>query len=399
MKKTKLLSLISFAFATTLLLNACSNGNNNASQSYDGRVFDISEKHDNSLTVTTTKNGYQYDLSIQGSGKSIDFTRKEEVPWNPIIKKISAVTINEGILNIGDYFFYSLPLEYFILPQTVESVGDHSFSPDSVVYTYGSHLDNVPNAYYYSETKPTDSGKYFFVQDGVPHPWRNASVLFIGNSFTFRQGSEEDPAVPRYFKAIAENVNQSVDVDFVVRSSYSLAKYSDPKDELGKVVEQKLTTNSYDYVILQEQSTTPLTNYNSFFNAVVKLKNRISETQKNCETVLYETWGSPTGIQGTSYKTVGEMELALRSAYDKAGSEADCPVDYVGKAFTYAYENYPNIQLYAEDNRHQSNLGAYLSAAVHVRSLFNLNVSNVDDFCGLNPNECKAYLSVADTIC
>ena len=102
-------------------------------------------------------------------------------------------------------------------------------------------------------------------------------------------------------------------------------------------------------------------------------------------------------IQRAYGKSVTEMEAKLRTAYTNAAQETDSLIHYVGKAFTYAYDN-EHINIYNEDNRHQNGLGAYLSAAVHVKSLFKVGVSNVSDYCELSQNECKALLSVADTV-
>ena len=406
MKKNRLAYLLA-ATACVFSLAGCVNKENNNNQTYDGRIYDISVNQDQSLLAKSVKVGTDYELSIYGNGDGVDYNKKEAVPWNPIIKKITNVTIDEGITHIGDYYFFSLPLNYFVLPSTVETVGDHTFNKTSVIYTYGGLLNNIENdVYYYSETKPTGTGKYFYVDEyGEPHPWilSTVSVLFIGNSFTYRgnSGTEDNPEVPADFKKIAENLNIDVKVDAVTKGSHTLTKFADPSDEKGAVVETKLTTNSYDYVILQEQSTTPINNYNTFLSAVKKLKNRINQTQTNCKTILYETWGTPYNTQQdpTSYGTsVGAMEAKLRTAYKNAGEEADCPVHYVGKAFTYAYETL-NINIYADDNRHQNGLGAYLSAASHIRSMFKVNVSACTEYCGLDQTKCKALLGAADTNC
>ena len=69
------------------------------------------------------------------------------------------------------------------------------------------------------------------------------------------------------------------------------------------------------------------------------------------------------------------------------------------------------INIYAKDNRHQNEFGAYLSALCHVRSIYKINVSKCTEFCGLNEikgqteeqklevvNKCKALLSAVDKI-
>ena len=391
-------------------LSACGN-NKESNQTYDGRVFDISINQDKSLTATSKKDGNNYSLEISGKGRAKDYEKKESVPWNPIVKKITDVTINDGIENIGDYFFYSIPLEYFILPESVEEVGDHSFNEVSIIYTYGDELDNIPNeVYYYSETKPTEQGNYFHIVDGVPVVWQlsTLSFLFIGNSFTYRgvnTGNADNPEVPMYFKEIATNLDFDVIIDSVCAPSYTLTKYADKNDEKGKIVEEKLTTKKYDYVILQEQSTTPINNYDTFITAAKKLKARIDATQKDCKTVLYETWGTPynTTQEGTSEpakygSSVTAMEAKLRTAYTNAGNEMKCSVNYVGKSFSEAYD-VEHIDIYADDHRHQNGLGAYLSAASHVRSIFRVPVSGCTYyFDEAQKNECKSLLGITDKV-
>lgn len=380
------------------LLGACSESATNNS-SYDGKTYDVSKNNDSSLVVKSNKNGNYYELAISGSGEAIDFSSRTEVPWNPIIKKVNKLIIEENVKYIGDYFFNSLNFPYHILPKSITSIGEHSFNESSIIYTYGSKLFDSNNIYYFSENTPTQKGNYFHIVDGVPTIWTSmltdVSVLFIGNSFTYKQGTVENPAVPAYFSKILKNFDLNSTIDFVVKGSYKLVDYANPNDEMGAIVESKLTSNQYDFIILQEQSTTPINNYNTFNNAVKKLKTRISQTQKTAKVVLYETWGSPTAIAGTDFKTCGEMEMVLRKAYETSATENGCQVNYVGKVFTYVYETL-NINIYSEDNRHQSNLGAYLSAATHARSLFGFDMTKCTEFTDFTQSECAPLLGAVN---
>ena len=404
MKKTFTNFLFLFSI-TAVLLCACSN-NAESNTGYDGREFDISINQDKSLLLTSNKNNGRYSLTITGSGNAVDYSRKEEAPWYPLVKFVDQVSINEGITHIGNYFFSALNLDYYVLPSTVRSVGEHAFNDKAIIYTYGDELTNICNdVYLYSETAPTVAGNYFYMKEGVPTIWETSfspkSFLFIGNSFTYMTGTVEDPMVPKYFANIAKNLGHDVAVDYVVEGSYKLASYADPNDAKGAIVEQKLTTNKYDVVILQEQSTTPINNYTNFENAVKKLKARIDKTQNNCRTYLYETWDTPYNCNDkpeTYGTTVGEMEAKIRTAYTNCGETTGCYVNYIGKAFTYAYETL-NINVFYTDNRHQGANGSYLSAACHVKSIFKGQVSGCTEYCSLDQNECKTLLGVADTIC
>ena len=405
----KRISLNFFVFAISIFSLCACGQDSSKKQSYDGREFDISINNDNSLICKSEKVGNYYSLTITGNGASKDYERKELVPWNPIVKKVNKVTINEGISNIGDYFFNSLTLESYVLPKSVNSVGAHSFNKSATIYTFGGQLDNIENeVYYYSETKPTSSGNYFYMEEGLPQIWPNIpdkplSYLFVGNSFTYKgaYGTDDNAEIPAYFKKLANSLDIEVNVDYVTKGSHTLTKYADPTDEKGKVLEEKLTTNQYDYIILQEQSTTPINNYDTFLAAIKKIKARVNQTQTKCEVVLYETWGTPynTKQDPTSYgSTPGAMEAKLRTAYTNAGEAAGCKVNYIGKAFTYAYET-SKINIYNDDQRHQNGLGAYLSAACHVRSFYGTKMTHSTEYCDLgseHENECKTLLSVAD---
>ena len=394
----KLISLL--LFPTSMLLFSCS-GQSASSSGYDGREYDISVNGDGSLRAKSVASGVSYSLKISGQGKGKDYQSKNLVPWNPIAKRINKVEIESGITHIGDYYFNSINLDYVILPSTVTSIGEHSFGEGTKVFSYGAELENSPSyVYYYRESKPASKGNYFYMDGETPriYTYTTPNLLFVGNSFTYRPGTEEDAYVPKYFKAIAANLGQETNIDYVVKGSHTLTKFANENDEMGAIVDSKLKTKKYDYIILQEQSTAPINSYNSYTTAVTALKRKIAATQnKDCTTILYETWGSPTAIAGSSYKTCGEMEAALREATEKCAKENECKVHYIGKAFTYAYET-KKINVYAEDNRHQNDVGAYLSAAVHVRSLFGYNVRSCTEYCSLNAEEAKAILEIANAV-
>ena len=160
----------------------------------------------------------------------------------------------------------------------------------------------------------------------------------------------------------------------------------------GKTVEEKLSANNdYDVIILQEQSTRPVDNYNAFLSAARTLKQRIDETQTDCDVYLYATWGFPAGLNGT-YTTVPDMEAALRQAYKNVAKAIGADICSVGEAFTYVYEHYrydeaagTGIDLYFDDNndgnrtndRHPSYAGSYLAACVHAATILGIDPRSV----------------------
>ena len=394
----KKIIIVLFLFIVPFIITSCGD-KEKEQKGYDGRIFDISYNNDESVLATITQSGYNYELEISGSGKVKSYNSKDEVPWNVISKRIVKVTIKEGITNIGDYYFYSIPIDSYIIPSSVKSIEVNSFNSSAEIYSYSEEpIDKEcsNNIYYYSETNKTGSNYYWHMVGNLPVIWRKYKLLFIGNSFTFYPNKVENPCVVSVVKSLADDLGLNIEVDFVVKGAHTLKKFADAKDEQGMIVDQKLKAASdYDYVILQEQSTTPVNGYNNFKQGVEALLKKVNDTQKDCEVVLYATWGFPDGLNNSTFTTVPVMEGLIRDAYVRCADELDLSVSHVGEAFTYVYEKHPSINLYWTDNKHQGYAGAYLSACVHICTLFNIDVRNATFNGELSAEEASILRNVA----
>ena len=374
----KVKKILLFLFMFIFLFSLASCGEDENKQGYDGRVFDISVAQDESLVAITTKVGINHELVISGSGEAKTYSKKELVPWNAISKNINKVVIEDGIKNIGDYYFYSATLDSYYIPKTVEKIEVNSFNKNAIIYSYSTTPieENCENkVYYYSETSKLGLDQYWHMVNNIPVIWASYKILFIGNSFTFYPNKDTNPAVCLITKSLLDNLGLDVEVDYVVKGAHTLKKFADANDEKGMIVDQKLRESSdYDFVILQEHSTTPANGYNNFKQGVEALLNKINSTQEDCEVILYATWGFPSALNNSSFKTVPVMEALIRDGYEKCASEFNLRISHVGKAFTYVYENHKDINLYWTDDKHQSYAGAYLSSCVHICTLFNIDV-------------------------
>lgn len=404
MFKKNLLLIITLLIAL-LPLTSCGKDKNEQT-GYDGRVFDISDTKEDKVTAKISKTGNNYEITISGTGQAKSYAKKELVPWNAISKRITNVKIEEGVENIGDYYFYSATLQNYYLPSSVLQVEENSFNKSAVLYSY--HTSEINNnsendIYYYSETKPTKYGIYWHMVGDTPTIWKKTKILFIGNSFTYYPTdlySEANPGVVAITKELANNLGLDLEVDFVVKGAHTLKRFADASDEKGKIVDEKLKASAdYDFVILQEQSTTPAESYNSFNQGVTALVKKINDTQNNAKVYLYSTWGFPAGVsdKGT-FTSVSTMEGLIRAAYEKCASENDLKVCQVGKAFTYVYENYKDINLYWSDNKHQSFAGAYLSACVHLSTILSVDIRESSYYGILEESVAKTLQNVAHDI-
>ena len=199
-------------------------------------------------------------------------------------------------------------------------------------------------------------------------------ILFIGNSYTYFNDMPKS-----IFEVIAKEAGVDVEVESVVKGGWTLEKHADPAGETGDIVEQKLSGEPYDYVILQEQSLYPAISQERFFDAVRKLVLRIKNN--GAQPVLYSTWGRKCGsVKLEEINMTNEsMTYAVARSYRAIGEELHIPVAYVGLAFFDAGEK---VELYHEDKTHPSPEGSYLAALTLFLRMFGEHGDL--SYCGLN---------------
>lgn len=398
-------ALCAFMCALCIIMSGCDiimGGFGNSS-------WDISKDSSSAVTATLVKRGdSKYTLKISGKGYMQSWESKEEVPWNKQVTKINKVEIGEGVLSVGSNAFSGIAVSSLVLPESVLSVGKNFVSEDTLIFAYSDEIEyaeeDLENIYLYSEEIPRTGDRYWqsdksagdifdseeelfaagekywhFDDNDIAEKWEKTKVLFIGNSFTYRNGVVEySSGVPGIFDKVAEDLGYYVETYSITGPGWYLENHAKETDTCGKQVDKLLKAcDDFDYVVLQEQSTNPFENYNRFLNGVKALQTKINNTQDHAKIFLYETWGSPFSANERKI-TVPEMESKLREAYMKAAAECDLEVSYVGKAFTDVYKHEPSIYLYASDNRHQGYTGAYLSGCVHVGSILGADVRDTN---------------------
>lgn len=350
----------------------------------DGDSYDISVKGNGSIKATLHKIKGGFNLTVSGKGVTKNFKSADKVPWHYISKRITSLTIKNGITTIGNYLFYSLTsVQGCVLPASLTTIGTDGFNEDFELYSISeTGVQNYSSAtiYTYQENAPDVSDVYWHYKNGVPTVWSTVRMLFVCNSFTYYYD------IPKIVEGLAKSLNEMIAVEYVTKGSATLDDHSDHTSETGTQIYAKLSArNDYDYVILQEQSTRPVGNYNSFKTAAESLAKDVKNTQKKCEVRLYSTWGYADAADPL-HITIPDYEKLLRDAYIKCANEVANidDVNFVGPAFTEVFSNtkYQNINLYySKDNKHPSTYGAYLSACVHVLSLFKgIDIDSTDFF-------------------
>lgn len=411
--KTKFMKVLILVLSAVMMLGvvavfgACSN---------DQSSWNVSANDGGNVTASMEDNGrYGFVLKVSGSGAMKDFTSKKDAPWYRKSGRITDVVIENGVTNAGSNAFTDCATKSVVLPQSVTQIGNGAFGANTLVCAYGAiTATGGAIVYQYSESKPTGSGNYWHYMGDTVTVWESKAtkVLFIGNSFTYYND------IPQLFGQIATAAGADVVVESVTQGAWTLTKFADATDEYGKQVDDKLKASSdYDVVVLQEQSTRPLDNYNVFLTAAKALQKKIEETQTDCRIYLYATWGYQEAADVLKV-TIPEMELQLRDAYERAAQEIGAQVSYVGKAFTAVYQDHKTVNdeyftnpdkyandpekayylYYAVDNKHPSYTGSFLSACVHVATILGFN-PEISPFTGnLDEATAAAMKKVASSV-
>ena len=114
------------------------------------------------------------------------------------------------------------------------------------------------------------------------------NILFIGNSYTYFNKMPTE-----YFNKIAESAGITVNVESVTRGGWTLLKHASEEFEEGAKITSLLKENSYDYVVLQEQSFRPAVDPKRFFDGARALNEKIKAN--GATPFLYATWGRGEG--------------------------------------------------------------------------------------------------------
>lgn len=205
-------------------------------------------------------------------------------------------------------------------------------------------------------------------------------ILFIGNSFTYY-----NKMAKRLFSRLCEVTGYDVTVEQVTKGGNSLMKQADPLDVVenptenetgsGALVEELLSKNKYDFVIIQEQSGMPISDPDTFYKGARLLAEKVRKN--GAALYFYATWGYKEGYEKLPYHggTTEAMEMKLRAAYGTIARELGAEVCPVGAAFTDVYTNNgARINLYWRDLYHPNVAGSSLAAYTIFSKVFGVDV-------------------------
>lgn len=217
-------------------------------------------------------------------------------------------------------------------------------------------------------------------------------ILFIGNSFTYVND------LPAMLQELATEAGEEVLCDAVVKGGAKLSDCFDPEHQQYHNLAAKYPEQTWDTVILQDQSFNPVGDTENFLAAAKRIQ---AEVLQNGEQVFfYQTWAykEDTAKLDTIRMGYEEMYLGLKASYTKAAKEMSAGLAPVGDAFALCNSTYPRMALYKSDAFHPSKLGTYLAACVFFGVLFGRSPLELSTPKGIDEREARRARELAQKV-
>lgn len=175
-------------------------------------------------------------------------------------------------------------------------------------------------------------------------------VLFIGNSYIY---VNDLPWLTQQLSVSAEET-RTLETEMVTVGGATLKGHWERGEALRQIENER-----WDYVVLQEQSTLPITDpkvmyqYARLFDAQIK--------RVNAQTLFYLTWARQNRPQ---------TQQILTNSYTRIATELRAEVAPVGLAWQKVQEENPILNLYHPDQSHPSPIGSYVAACVFYATFY-----------------------------
>ena len=196
----------------------------------------------------------------------------------------------------------------------------------------------------------------------------NIKVLFLGNSYTYYN------ALPKVFAKLSSLNGKKATVKTIARGGVRLTDHS--KNES---LESLIRREAFDWIVLQEQSTTPLTNQSQMFNAIRSLHHWSKAKKSNLLLFLFwareysSTLNVKLGDQKyfERFSNSEEAQSTLTRIHKMIADEIKCEIAPVGNVWQQVHNKNHRLQLWESDRSHPTKVGSYITAMVFYTSIYN----------------------------
>jgi hypothetical protein len=177
------------------------------------------------------------------------------------------------------------------------------------------------------------------------------NVLFIGNSFTARND------LPGMIARLAKANGITLKSRLISAGGASLRRHWNKGE-----AERAIRAGTYDYVVLQEQSTLPVKNAARMHESVRLFDDAIRSA--HAKTILYLTWAR---------QHAPHTQEVITDTYTTIGREIGATVVPVGVVWQQVFRKHGDVALYDKDGSHPTLAGSYLAACAFFAILFRRN--------------------------
>lgn len=218
-------------------------------------------------------------------------------------------------------------------------------------------------------------------------------VLMVGNSLTYTND------LPTLLRNMCGSTGINATVDSVTRGGHSLTQYAYPKTaietQLHENVLTKLTTQKWDYVVLQGKSDETIVNAENMRKAVAYFYPYIKKA--GAQMVLYLTWAPDYGTAGYD---IDSRQSEIAKVYYSIARQYNCALAPSGIAFARERKLYPEDDLYysSTDRLHPNLSGSYLSACCIYATLFGESPENISYTAGLTSQKVRILRGIASDV-
>lgn len=228
-----------------------------------------------------------------------------------------------------------------------------SESSDSQTQSSAEDSDSLEDSIS-SEQESFDFNQSFALKVPEPAAKENPRILFVGNSHTYTND------LPLLFSELTKAMGQESDVQELSEGRYTLTQFADSSDTLGAALAQKLSEESWDFVILQENTNDAFSfAEQNMLPAALTLDEKIRAA--GGQTAILMTW---TPKDGAGFMDRKEVQAVLAQNTMAVSEKLESLLIPGGAAFMRCNEQYPDIELWGEDGMHPSLEGSYLAACL-----------------------------------
>lgn len=221
-------------------------------------------------------------------------------------------------------------------------------------------------------------------------------VLFIGNSYTSVNN------LPAIIGNMATSTGDELIYDANTPGGFRFLNHATNATTL-----QKIASEDWDYVVLQEQSQLPafpefqkITELYPYAEALV---DSIRANNSCSEPMFYMTWGRENGDplnceNAPWFCTYESMDDSIRATYIHMAEMYNTELSPAGAVWRYLRENHPNLDLYASDGSHPSLAGSYAAGCAFYASIYKKDPTLISWNATLSASDAETIKSAAQTV-